>query len=77
MALEAIADDADQAYDFAVQGRKPVQVDMRPMVRQILGQLESGEPASRISGRFITPWLPWPPTCAAGCAERPASTGSA
>jgi len=52
MALEAIADGADDVYDFAIEGRKPIQVDMRPMVRQIVDNLQRGETASRISARF-------------------------
>ncbi len=52
MALEAIADGADEVYDFAIEGRKPIQVDMRPMVHQIVDNLQRGEPASRISARF-------------------------
>jgi hydrogenase maturation protein HypF len=52
MALEAIADGADEVYDFAIQGRKPGQVDMRPMIRQIVDHLQRREPASRISARF-------------------------
>jgi hydrogenase maturation protein HypF len=52
MALEAIADGADEVYDFVIEGRKPIQVDMRPMVRQIVDDLQRGEPASRISARF-------------------------
>ncbi len=52
MTLEAIADGASEAYDFAIAGRKPVQVDMRPMVLQIVDDVHRGEPASRISARF-------------------------
>jgi hydrogenase maturation protein HypF len=52
MALEAIADGADEVYDFAIEGRKPVQVDMRPMVRQIVDDVQRGDPSGRISARF-------------------------
>jgi hydrogenase maturation protein HypF len=52
VALEAIADGAGEAYEFAVEGREPVQVDMRPMVHQLVDDLQRGEPAGRISARF-------------------------
>ena len=52
MTLEAIADNADEAYDYAVCGHVPLQVDMRPMVLQIVDEVKRGESASRISARF-------------------------
>jgi hydrogenase maturation protein HypF len=52
MALEALADGAEEAYGFSVDGQKPAQVDMRPMVRQIVDDVKRGEPVSRISARF-------------------------
>lgn len=52
IALEQIADTTDTAYDFAVQGRNPCQVDMRPMIHQIANDLRRKQPVSRIAGRF-------------------------
>ena len=60
MALEAIADSGreaydetyDEAYDFAIEGREPFQVDMRPMVRQIVNDMQGGESVNRIAARF-------------------------
>lgn len=52
MALEAIAGGAEEAYEFLLEGYEPVQVDMRPMVRQIVDDAQHGEAADRISARF-------------------------
>jgi len=52
MALEAIAESADGTYEFAIGGKGPAEVDMRPMVRQIVGAVRRGGPTGRISGRF-------------------------
>jgi hydrogenase maturation protein HypF len=60
MALEAIAGSATEAYDFRIGSavddpidtQQPRQVDMRPMVRQIVDDLQRGQPASAIAARF-------------------------
>jgi hydrogenase maturation protein HypF len=60
MALEAIAaDGAFAAYEFAIDdsgdesiARKPLQVDMRPMVQQIVDELTRGIQPEIISARF-------------------------
>jgi hydrogenase maturation protein HypF len=52
MALEAIADDATEAYDFSIDGHKPLQVDMRPMVRQIVDDVDRGVKQSTMAARF-------------------------
>ena len=52
IALESLATSATEAYDYAIDGRDPAQVDMRLMVRQIVDELRRGEPASAISARF-------------------------
>jgi hydrogenase maturation protein HypF len=52
VALEAIADSANEAYDFAIGGREPFQVDMRPMVLQIVDEVQRGVRTSHISARF-------------------------
>jgi hydrogenase maturation protein HypF len=52
MALEAIAGSAHETYDFAMEGAEPLQLDMRPMTRQIVEEVKRGEPAGRIAARF-------------------------
>lgn len=52
MALETIAGADDGAYDFALQGQRPFQVDMRGMVRQIVDDVERGVATSAISAHF-------------------------
>jgi hydrogenase maturation protein HypF len=61
MALEAIAESAEDwneaRYDFEIDGftiagQNPAQVDMRPMVRQIVADIERARPAGVIAGRF-------------------------
>jgi hydrogenase maturation protein HypF len=52
MALETIAGADDQAYDFTLEGSRPLQVDLRCMVRQIVDDVERGVSANTISARF-------------------------
>ena len=53
MQLEAIAvPDDTSRYEFAVQDRYPVQIDFRPMVRQIVAEARRGERAGCIAARF-------------------------
>jgi hydrogenase maturation protein HypF len=53
MALEAIAsEEVDEAYDFSLEGQEPLQVDLRPMVRRIVDDLQRGESVSKVSARF-------------------------
>lgn len=53
IALEAAAQsNVDQRYDFDVQPAEPLQVDMRPMIRQITEDVVREMPAGLISGRF-------------------------
>ena len=56
MALEAIAaNDAEEAYDFAVEKAatgEHLQVDMRPMIRQIVDDMRREATPGRISARF-------------------------
>lgn len=53
MALEAIATaGVEDRYEFATEGDGPAQLDMRPMMRQIVGDLSRAIPASDIAARF-------------------------
>lgn len=52
MALEAIAGSADGIYEFAISGSARFQVDMRPMVLQIVSDVEHGRPVSDIAATF-------------------------
>jgi hydrogenase maturation protein HypF len=55
MVLEAIAAegaDDEKRYDFTITGQTPAQVDMRPMVRQIVRDVEQARPAGVIAARF-------------------------
>jgi hydrogenase maturation protein HypF len=53
MRVEAIAvDDVRDGYEFAVAGERPAQVDMRPMVRQIVSDVERGVSAGVMAARF-------------------------
>ena len=56
MMLEAVADahpdPAPDPYDFALTGASPVDVDFRPMIRQMVAGLEAGQPHSHIAARF-------------------------
>ncbi|HEX3987131.1 MAG TPA: carbamoyltransferase HypF [Acidobacteriaceae bacterium] len=56
MMLEAVADsDAglpSSPYAFALTGADPIDVDLRPMIREIVAELERGTSASQIASRF-------------------------
>ncbi len=52
MSLEAIAEEIDESYNFACEGQRLLQVDMRPMVHQIVDDVQRGVSAGRISARF-------------------------
>jgi hydrogenase maturation protein HypF len=52
MALETIAHAADEAYDFVLEGQRPLQVDMRRMVHQIVDDVQRGVTPHTISARF-------------------------
>jgi hydrogenase maturation protein HypF len=55
MMLEAAADahpDSDDPYDFALAGASPVEVDLRPMIRQIVAGVEGGQLHTCIAARF-------------------------
>ena len=58
MMLEAAADawtgPADSPYDFALAETTPIDVDLRPMIRAIVEDVERGEPQPRIAARFHT-----------------------
>jgi hydrogenase maturation protein HypF len=58
MMLEATADGwtgaAQPPYDFFVASGSPVEVDLRPMVRQIVEDVERGEAQAGIAARFHT-----------------------
>jgi hydrogenase maturation protein HypF len=52
MALEAIADDAKEVYGFSIGGYMPLEVDMRPMIRQIVDDTERSVAKGTIAARF-------------------------
>jgi hydrogenase maturation protein HypF len=54
MMLEAAAagDASTDTYDFLINDISPKDIDLRPMIRQILAGLEAGEPQSRLAARF-------------------------
>jgi hydrogenase maturation protein HypF len=52
MALEAIAGDSTLAYDYSIDNLTPLQVNMSPMIRQIVRDVAAGIPISEISSRF-------------------------
>jgi len=56
MMLEAAAESSrlgfEAPYAFALTGTAPVDVDLRPMIRQIVSEVESGNSGSQIAGRF-------------------------
>lgn len=53
MEAAADADDSGQAaYEFALTATSPVDVDLRPMIRQIVEDVECNEPQPRIAARF-------------------------
>ena len=58
MMLEAAADawtgPIDPPCDFVLAGAAPVEVDLRPMIRQIVEDVRSGEPRPRMAARFHT-----------------------
>jgi hydrogenase maturation protein HypF len=58
MMLEAAADAwtglLDATYDFALAGTAPVEIDLRPMVCQIVEDVQHGESQLRIAARFHT-----------------------
>jgi hydrogenase maturation protein HypF len=56
MMLEAAADawsgPSPHAYDFTIASASPTDVDLRPMIHQIVAELEANTPQSRIAARF-------------------------
>ncbi|HEV2276986.1 MAG TPA: carbamoyltransferase HypF, partial [Acidobacteriaceae bacterium] len=56
MMLEAAADAwsgrALEPYDFAVSGASPADLDLRPMIRQIVDEVQHGETQQAIAARF-------------------------
>ena len=52
MSLEAIAEELGESYDFGCEGQQPLQIDMRPMVRQIVDDIRRGVSARKVSARF-------------------------
>src|ERR1700744_4255060 len=54
MMLEAAAshDSSTDAYDFSVSGSSPMEIDLRPMIHQILAGVETGESQPRVAARF-------------------------
>lgn len=53
MMLEAAADDGEgEGYEFVVGGSDPMEVDLRPMVRQMAAEVKRGEPQRRMAARF-------------------------
>jgi hydrogenase maturation protein HypF len=53
MELEAIAaDGVVECYGFTIDENGPAEVDMRPMVRRIVEDLDRGKPAARIAAHF-------------------------
>ena len=54
MLLEAAADGdtSSDPYDFTMSGRHPLEIDLRPMIRQVLAGVEVGESPSRLAARF-------------------------
>jgi hydrogenase maturation protein HypF len=55
MMLEAAADAASslpRAYDFALSSSSPAEVDFRPMIREIVSDIEAGQSQPEIAARF-------------------------
>ncbi|HEX4311030.1 MAG TPA: carbamoyltransferase HypF [Acidobacteriaceae bacterium] len=54
MMLEAVAsqDSSTDAYDFSVNGNSPMEIDLRPMIHQILAGVEARESQNRLAARF-------------------------
>jgi hydrogenase maturation protein HypF len=53
-AAEEIAENSAGPYEFALAAGSPLDVDLRPMIRQIVEEVGRGEPQSRIAARFHT-----------------------
>ena len=49
---EACLEPAESGYPFAVNAGEPAEVDLRPIIRSIVDEVEHGTPASRIAARF-------------------------
>jgi hydrogenase maturation protein HypF len=54
MMLEATAtgDSSTDAYDFFLNDNSPIDIDLRPMIHQILAGVEAGESRARLAARF-------------------------
>jgi hydrogenase maturation protein HypF len=54
MMLEAIAtgNSSSDPYDFSITENNPRDIDLLPMIHQILAGVEAGEPQSRLAARF-------------------------
>ena len=54
MMLEAAAtgDSSSDAYDFSISDQTLRDIDLRPMIHQIVAGVEAGEPQSRLAARF-------------------------
>lgn len=52
VALEQIAEPADEGYPWAIDGGEPFQLDISPAFRAIVADLRAGAPAGLIAGRF-------------------------
>jgi hydrogenase maturation protein HypF len=56
MMLEATAETVSGAsgapYEFALTGADPVDVDLRPMIRQMVAELDKGASSAQMAGRF-------------------------
>jgi hydrogenase maturation protein HypF len=53
MALEAAVDgDIMEGYEFALSSAGPFQIDLRPMVKQIVADLGAGASAGRVAAKF-------------------------
>jgi len=51
--LEMVAQSGvDDHYAFEIEGAAPMQIDFRPMVLEIVRQVQQGEPEGRIAARF-------------------------
>jgi hydrogenase maturation protein HypF len=49
---EASSESATDPYEFAINGSAPANIDLRPMIREIVGDVEAGAAQSRIAARF-------------------------
>jgi hydrogenase maturation protein HypF len=55
MMLEAAADSAERSgdsYEFAVTEGDPAEIDLRPMIRQMVADADGGKPQQEIAARF-------------------------